>query len=449
MTRFGLPILGLVALALASTPIQSSAQSADHLYQEACDGGDLVACNVFGLMLETGDGVPQDAARALLMYERACEGGELVGCTNMGLLYEVGVGMERDLERALGLYRVACEGGELLACSQLGATRDAEPIDLSIEGYRKYGRIGDAATGEALSDAIVDLPELRIRVISDDGGYIEFPDLPRGRHIVHAQREGYEDLVGQVTVPGSGPDFRLLMEPDIRADPGAPGTIVGRVIAEGNQALEAVEISVLEQGRVQTLSNDDGRFTLRGVEPGLVEVRFVRLGYAPRTAMLIAQPGRTVSLTATMVAQPIELEEIEVAVRSINLERSGFYQRAERGIGRVFTPQDLRTIGAVATSDILRRVPSVDIQYGAGGEVRVISRRVRGGAPDAYQEAGLCALSIWIDGIRTENVDLDMLPPQWLEAMEVYQGVEVPVEYARFGADTACGVILVWTSQRS
>ena len=89
----------LVAL-IGLLPRAGASQTTERLYVEACEAGDLIACNVFGLMYETGDGVPRDLSRAASLYEMACEGGELVGCTNLGLMYADGRGVPQDDETA-------------------------------------------------------------------------------------------------------------------------------------------------------------------------------------------------------------------------------------------------------------------------------------------------------------------------------------------------------------
>ena len=65
----------LAAVLLSLSPGPAASQDTARLSQEACDGGDLAACNVFGLMNEAGEGVPQDLPRALDLFRRACEGG--------------------------------------------------------------------------------------------------------------------------------------------------------------------------------------------------------------------------------------------------------------------------------------------------------------------------------------------------------------------------------------
>jgi hypothetical protein len=426
------PVFVLMALSTL-WPASAAAQPTERLYQEACDGGDVTACNVFGLMLETGQGVPPDLARAATFYRRACEGGELVGCTNVGLLHSAGTA--QDTARAAGFFRIACEGGEQLGCTLLQALEDVARA-VPTERYDKLGRIGDIATNRPLADAVVDLPGLGVRAISDAEGRFVLTGLPAGRHAIRAERLGYDQLVGVVEVPGN-PDFVMLMTLTDVVDPSAAGQVVGRVLEPGERGLSDVEVSVLGQERARTLSNQQGRFTIRDVEPGLVVVRFVRIGYAPRTATLVVQPGRTAEVSAAMAVQPIELEPVEVTIRSLDLERAGFYDRASRGFGTHFAPGDLERMQPVLVSDALRgRVPGVTVvQRVIGGESYLVGRRGRSFT------LGDCVLPVWIDGVRSFDNDIDQISAGSIAAVEVYQGPGTPPQY---GFD-ACGAVLIWT----
>jgi len=423
--------------ALLFLPIPGKAQLAERLYQEACDDGDLTACTVFGLMSELGQGVTQDRERARDLYRRACEGGELVGCTNLGLMYEEGAGGEQDVDEARGRYRIACEGDEQLACDLLTALDDANAADDDVRRYFKRGRVADATTTTALSGALVEVPALDIRAVTDAQGLVSLGRLPEGLYQVRAERLGYATLVSELQVPG-GSQFMIMLERDEAEDPNAPGRVEGQVTDGGNGLIADVDINVLGQDRGRTLSNQRGYFALTGVEPGVGQIRFTRLGYAPRTATLIVQPGRTSEVTAAMAPEAIELVAIEVTVRSAFLERSGFYDRARRGLGRQLSRLELDRIDPFDISDVVRRLPGVRLQDSQmpGQPSVAINPRVRTPA------SGPCQLEVYIDGAPTFSTDLNQIPPDWLDAMEVYLGVEAPVQYSGLNP---CGVVLLWT----
>lgn len=428
-----------VLVLLSLSPGPAASQDTARLYQEACEGGELAACNVFGLMNEAGEGVPQDLPRAVALFQRACEGGLLIGCTHLGLMYESGTGVPRNLARAVGLYQVACEGGELLGCSSIRGVGQVG-VDALANQFFKTGRVGNAETGEPLSDAIIEVPDLGVQVISGAAGRFALAGLlPPGRYPLSAERAGYERLDGELVVPGN-PEFLVLMTPAYLVDPLAQGGVSGRVTEEGRErGLTAVDITVLGQTPVRALSNNRGRFNLRGLQPGLTEIRFTRLGYAPRTATLIVQPGRTVELAATMSTRPIELEPITVVVRSRFLVQSGFYRRAERAFGRQFTRDDLEKIDPFMTSDVLRRVPGIHLQFDALNPDVVVATSRRG----TSFSRGRCVLPVYVDDVRQWEFDLNQIPAEWIEAMEVYQGIGTPAQYNRDG----CGAVLIWTQR--
>ena len=188
-----------------------------------------------------------------------------------------------------------------------------------------------------------------------------------------------------------------------------------------------VGITLLTSPPVSTLSDGQGRFSLTDVEPGLVEVRFERLGYAARTATVIVQPDGTVEINASMSAQPIELEPIAVVVRSRRLERNGFYERGH--LGDQLTRSEIVALSPIVVSSLFRGLfrTSVMIRQRLDGTPYLTGRQN-------------CELRVYLDDFPMDDWDFDSIPPDWLEGMEVYQGLFVPPRYY-----PDCGVLLLWT----
>ena len=442
------------------TPDLASAVS---LYERACNGGEMLGCANLGVSYERGEGVAQDPARAVSFYEQACGGGEMLGCTNLGSMYRTGRGVTEDLiaavslywracdsgmmlscinlavsyERGEGvgqdvagaanLYLRACESGLTLACDRIGVTFEPAAVVASADGFLRAGWVVDTETEDPLGEAIVEVPELGIRVITDASGRVEFPNLPRGRHRLTVDAVGYERMEGDLDVPENRA-FLLTLDRSTLTDPDAPGRIIGRVLEGGREfGVADVEITVLTSTPRSTLSGPQGRFDLTGLETGLVDVQFERLGYAPRTATVIVQPDKTVEIAASMSARPIELDPITVVVRSRALEVNGFYMRSRLGGGNRLTRADLMEIDPIYISDIFRRLPGVRVENG-----QILGRMTGFGQT--------CNLRIFLDGVPMEGWDFDSIPPEYLEGMEVYQGLAVPIQYG-----PACGVVLLWT----
>lgn len=100
---------GCYDLALKLTDDRKAAAA----YQQACDGGNALACTNLGWRYERGRGVVLDAEVAARLYERGCAGGPCggpnnVGCVNLGRFYRDGIGVKKDQRRSLSLFRLVC-----------------------------------------------------------------------------------------------------------------------------------------------------------------------------------------------------------------------------------------------------------------------------------------------------------------------------------------------------
>jgi hypothetical protein len=156
------------------------------------------------------------------------------------------------------------------------------------------------------------------------------------------------------------------------------------------------------------------------------------------------EAGATLELRASLSTQAIELEPIEVVVVSGYLHRSGFYQRSGHSIGTQFARSDLDRIDPMVVSEILTRVPGVAVLQTRRGVVPITSRA---GGPVGQ---GDCRLRPYLDGMAMFEWNIDDVLPDDLEAIEVYHGPSVPVEYARLvdpDGHYPCGVVLLWTTR--
>jgi hypothetical protein len=89
-------------------------------------------------------------------------------------------------------------------------------------------------------------------------------------------------------------------------------TIIGRVVArESGEPVANASVSVLPDG-VQRLGGENGAFTLRGLPPGEVQVRFRRIGFAPKDTALVVGANDTVRVTVTMSRLALVLPAVVV-----------------------------------------------------------------------------------------------------------------------------------------
>ncbi|MGD2046453.1 MAG: carboxypeptidase regulatory-like domain-containing protein [Gemmatimonadota bacterium] len=322
----------------------------------------------------------------------------------------------------------------------------------SVDARTTTGSVRDAETRAALENVLVELPELDVRVTSDADGRVSFVDLPPGEHALRAERLGYEVTEGTLRVPGTGA-FAVLLEPLRTIGAQEPGTMVGRVTDERGQGVADADIRVEGRPSARTISNPRGRFRIDGLEPGVIEVSFDRLGHTSRTATFVIQAGRTAELAVVMPTEAIELEPIEVTVRAEALERNGFYDRRRQGFGHQFDRREIEDINAEIVYDIVNRAPGVVVTdprrsdlSGRGATVGAPSYAINPRVPFSddtppRSQRAACYLAVFVDGIRMLDPDLQQISPASIEALEVYTGSTVPIEYRA----NRCGAILIWT----
>jgi len=413
----------------AGLEVTQDLERAVGLFQTACDGELMLGCSHLGSMYRAGMGVGQDLSTAVSLYRRACDGRMMEACANLAISYERGDGVAQDGATAVGLYQRACEGGVAWTCARVETANDPDAGAPRAYGFRIVASVVDTETRNPLSEAIVDMPALGIRVITDESGRVDFGELPVGRHRLKAERVGYQVIEAELLVPGDR-EVVIPLERTTTSDSEAPGRVVGQILEGGRESgVSDVLVTVLASTPVSTLSDPQGRFSLTGVETGLVEVQFERLGYVSRTATVIVQPDRTVEIAASMSARPIDLDPITVVVRSRALELNGFYLRDRVGGGTRLTREDLMVIDPLYISDIFRRIPGVRVENG-----QILGRRT------GFDGNSPCNLRVFLDGIAMEGWDFDSIPAEYLEGMEVYQGLAVPIQYG-----PGCGVVLLWT----
>lgn len=379
-------------------------------------------------------------------YQAACDSGDLVHCAVVGLIHQTGANGARDLERAVGLYERACDREVMSACARLGFLEEAgaPPDDDRV----RVGYVADAHDGAPLGGAVV-----RVRggagigerrYLSDSEGRIVLDPLPYGNHPIDVQRGGYQGAQGEIPVPWEG-DFLILLDAVAETETATVGRIFGQVVDETTGAgIPEVDITVTWGAFARTMSNREGRFLIDEIARGQVEIRFERLGYEPRTTTVTVEGGRTLDVLATMSARPIELEPVQVSVASRYLERSGYYHRAQSTSGDRFTFREIEEMNVMEVADILRRVGNVTVvtsQVGPGA-VAISNRRRGGDAPFAR-----CYLQPYFNGTPLASFELEIVPPEEIEAIEVYQGANVPIQYldTMQMRGTSCGVVLIWT----
>ena len=255
-------------------------------------------------------------------------------------------------------------------------------------------------------------------------------------------------------------------------EPLAAQTVVGRLVDQASQqpvpagtvqllAADSTQVGVVltdAAGAFQLPAPAPGRYFLTALAPGYsaVETDLFSLGAGefrvrfdiPRAAL----PVGTVSITGPPVSRldtgsvaqaPLRLDTVSVTTaRAVDRRFGGFYQRMRDGTpGRFFPREDIERFRPINMGDLLRRVPSLEVQIGVGdfGDSRTLRVRLR--EPLSFRSP--CWSLFYLDGMRVDAEAIDNLEPSDVEAVEVYTREAVPAQFSSSYA-SSCGVIAVW-----
>jgi hypothetical protein len=216
-------------------------------------------------------------------------------------------------------------------------------------------------------------------------------------------------------------------------------TIQGRVVIDEDRTPVPLAIVILlgpdSSVVTQTLSRDDGSFTLSPPSDGFYALRVTGMGIGDhRTSVFGVGEDETLDFEIRVPAKPIELEEL-VVVAMGDRGRDRFRRRMEQGEGFFLDQEALEEIDPVDYIDIFRAVEGVFADWAfvrqEDGSLRP-TPRVRAG-PQSCMTYMLDDRPIRA-GIGDNRTPLALfplsgLPMESIQAVEVYRDLsEVPAE---------------------
>jgi len=248
-----------------------------------------------------------------------------------------------------------------------------------------------------------------------------------------------------------------------RAKAAVPGIIEGFVREKdsGTPVIHA-EVSVVGGGRA--LTNENGRYEIRDVEPGPRTVVVSSIGYVADTSVVMVPEGGRVVHNVVLEVSPTKLADLVVTA-------TGRQRRVELGhdvtIIRVDSIMQREPVTSV-TELLEGRVPGLVVQRTSGAPGDPARIRIRGASSpllsndpiivvdgvrvysglsdDRAANLALSRLSLHSDVVRYYNAPspLDYIDPHSIETIQVIKG---PSAATMFGQDAANGVIVITTKQ--
>ncbi|HYW33357.1 MAG TPA: SusC/RagA family TonB-linked outer membrane protein [Gemmatimonas sp.] len=224
------------------------------------------------------------------------------------------------------------------------------------------------------------------------------------------------------------------------------GVVTGRIVeAVGGAPISNAQISVAGT-TVGTLSNDDGRYTLRGVPAGAVTVRALRIGYAEASRQITVNVGETATVD-------LQLGKVAVSLTPVVTTATGTQDRLSvpNQIPQVDAAKAIENAQISSVGDLLvGKVAGVQILPGSG--VNSASRiRIRGTSSISLSSDPI----VFVDGIRIQSGTsalgagpltsrLNDINPEDIETIDVVRG---PAASATYGTDAATGVLVITTKR--
>jgi len=234
------------------------------------------------------------------------------------------------------------------------------------------------------------------------------------------------------------------------AQQGATILVFGTVRNASGVAVAGAEVWIDGTDR-RVVSNDSGEFHIDHAPSGRVKVMVRRLGFRPDSKRVALQPGDTRQVKFVLDGLLDELETVLVTARAGSSGRmQEFWARRMVGLGVFITREEIERRRPARTVDLFRSVMGVRIVSGGNGEVtRLVSgRHAVSVASKNSAASGACSMQYYVDGIfmTPGTFTVDEVPPETLEAIEVYRGPsEIPARFRQ--RETGCGLVVIWTRE--
>jgi len=224
-------------------------------------------------------------------------------------------------------------------------------------------------------------------------------------------------------------------------------SITGRVTAAGSGEPVADARVLVVNSTLATATNAEGRFTLRPVPTGTVEIRVLRVGFQEQKKSVVVTAGAAATLN-------FEMAQVVVKLADVVTTATGEQRKVELG-------------NALSTIDATKRVEETpianlaDLMVAKAPGVIVQAPNMTGAAP-VFRIRGANSLSLSndpifvVDGVRiaagTVNAGLggtnlsflNTMSPEEIEDIEIVKG---PSAATLYGTQAANGVIVITTKK--
>lgn len=168
-----------------------------------------------------------------------------------------------------------------------------------------------------------------------------------------------------------------------------------------------------------TSTDAEGKYIVRRITAGDVEVRFSYIGYESQTVTITIEDGATVDLDIALRGSSIIGDEIQISAQALGQIAAINQQRASNTIINVVSEEKIKELPDANAAESIGRLPGVSLSRSGGEANKVILR----GLSNQY-------LNVTIDGVRlpttdalSRGLDLSAISQNSLSGIELYKAV--------------------------
>jgi hypothetical protein len=382
------------------------------------------------------DSLPAGLYTLTVTHPRLDALGSFLAPVSVTLVEGRGATLELATPSLSSLVRSFCPGGLGPDAALMHGVVLRADSGLSVPAARVVARwIARVASADALDRA----DTLEVTGIADATGHYTLCSVPRRTPItVIAADARSRGVPVSVTLDSERIASMTLFAPIHSAE------IRGRVATRSGGPIPLSEVRLLDLD-IGIRADTSGAYRVTAIPAGhhVVEARAV--GYKPVARRVESRSGVSLSVDFTLEAVAQVLPTVR-RMASRDPYRTGFDARMKRYHGgRFLTNEDIRKRGLTRVTDILASVPG--LQKRMVGTIPVIEFTGRGSR--TFSPTG-CPVAYMVDGVPFEPAGFGLdgdIGVANVEAIEVYDAATTPVEFNR--RDNGCGVILIWTRERS
>jgi TonB-linked SusC/RagA family outer membrane protein len=231
------------------------------------------------------------------------------------------------------------------------------------------------------------------------------------------------------------------------------GVVRGRVTDQvSGEPVPSVQVVVVGSATRQgAVTDNDGRYVIRGLPAGRVTLRALRIGYTAREFEVTVTDGGEVVGDAQLSKSTLQLETVVTTATGL---------QSRREVGNVISTVKADSVVATApvtnvTELLQARTPGVQIIQGNGNTGASPSIRIRGASSLSLSNEPL----VIVDGVRVDNSAqpggiggvtttrvnrLSAFSPDDIESVDVLKG---PSAAALYGTAAANGVLVITTKR--